>query len=125
MATGIDRMYPNAHRGLREKLEVEGCSMTEFPSGTPPLQFHFPRRNRLIAGLARRVIVVEAPRKSGAILTAMLALDYNREVFAAPGRTTDSQSQGCNNLIKTQQASRLLTACTRTKPVHLKRARLI
>ncbi len=100
MATGIDRMYPNAHRGLREKLEVEGCSVTEFPSGTPPLQFHFPRRNRLIAGLSRGVIVVEAPRKSGAMLTAMLALDYNREVFAVPGPVDLDTSRGCHHLLR-------------------------
>lgn len=100
MATGIDMMYPSAHRGLRGKLETDGCSLTEFSSGTPPLKHHFPRRNRLIAGLARGVIVVEAPRKSGAMLTAMLALDYNREVFAVPGPVDLDTSRGCHHLLR-------------------------
>ncbi|MCK9995810.1 MAG: DNA-processing protein DprA [Candidatus Krumholzibacteria bacterium] len=100
MATGIDRMYPSAHRGLRGRLEVEGCSLTEFPPGTPPLKHHFPRRNRLIAGMVQGVIVVEAPRKSGAMLTAMLALDYDREVFAVPGPVDLDTSRGCHHLLR-------------------------
>jgi DNA processing protein len=100
MATGIDRMYPRAHRGLRGKLEVEGCSVTEYCLGTPPLKHHFPQRNRLIAGLAKGVIVVEAPRKSGAMITAMLALDYNREVFAVPGPVDLDTSRGCHHLLR-------------------------
>ena len=100
MATGIDRMYPSAHRSLRGKLEVEGCSVTEYSPGTPPLKHHFPQRNRLIAGLAKGVIVVEAPRKSGAMSTAMLALDYNREVFAVPGPVDLDTSRGCHHLLR-------------------------
>jgi len=100
MATGSDRMYPSAHRNLRRRLEVNGCSLTEFEPGTPPLKHHFPRRNRLIAGLVRGVIVVEAPRKSGAMLTAMLALDYNREVFAVPGPVDLETSRGCHHLLR-------------------------
>jgi DNA processing protein len=100
MATGSDRMYPSAHRNLRRRLEVNGCTLTEFEPGTPPLKHHFPRRNRLIAGLARGVIVVEAPRKSGAMLTAMLALDYNREVFAVPGPVDLETSRGCHHLLR-------------------------
>ena len=100
MATGSDRMYPAAHRSLRDGLEEKGCSMTEFAPGTPPLKHHFPRRNRLIAGLARGVIVVEAPIKSGAMLTAMLALDYDREVFAVPGPVDLETSRGCHHLLR-------------------------
>jgi DNA processing protein len=100
MATGSDRMYPTAHRKLRARLEENGCTLTEFPRGTPPLKYHFPRRNRLIAGLARGVIVVEAPVKSGAMLTAMLALDYNREVFAVPGPVDLDTSRGCHHLLR-------------------------
>ena len=100
MATGSDLVYPAAHRELKARLEVEGCSLTEFPPGTPPLKHHFPRRNRLIAGLARGVIVVEAPRRSGAMLTAMLALDYNREVFAVPGPVDLDTSRGCHHLLR-------------------------
>lgn len=100
MATGCDIVYPAAHRHLKSRLEVDGCTVTEFAPGTPPLKHHFPRRNRLIAGLARAVIVVEAPRKSGAMLTAMLALDYNREVFAVPGPVDLDTSRGCHHLLR-------------------------
>lgn len=100
MATGSDLVYPSAHRTLKAGLETDGCTLTEFPPGTPPLKFHFPRRNRLIAGLARGVIVVEAPRKSGAMLTAMLAVDYNREVFAVPGPVDLETSRGCHHLLR-------------------------
>jgi DNA processing protein len=100
LATGIDLLYPAAHRRLRTRLETRGCTLTEFDRGTPPLKFHFPRRNRLIAGLAQGVIVIEAPRKSGAMLTAMLALDYNREVFAVPGPVDLETSRGCHHLLR-------------------------
>jgi len=100
MATGSDRMYPAAHRSLRGRLEVAGCTLTEFSPGTPPLKHHFPKRNRLIAGLAMGVIVVEAPLKSGAMLTAMLALDYDREVFAVPGPVDLETSRGCHHLLR-------------------------
>ena len=100
MATGSDRMYPAAHRRLRDGLEENGCSLTEFAPGTPPLKHHFPQRNRLIAALARGVIVVEAPLKSGAMLTAMLALDYDREVFAVPGPVDLETSRGCHHLLR-------------------------
>ena len=100
MATGSDRMYPAAHGRLRARLEGNGCTLTEFSPGTPPLKHHFPRRNRLIAGLARGVIVVEAPLKSGAMLTAMLGLDYDREVFAVPGPVDLETSRGCHHLLR-------------------------
>ena len=100
MATGSDRVYPSAHGRLRDRLDASGCTLTEFSSGTPPLKHHFPRRNRLIAGLARGVIVVEAPYKSGAMLTAMLALDYDREVFAVPGPVDLETSRGCHHLLR-------------------------
>lgn len=100
MATGIDRTYPAVHRRLRRELESDGCCLTEFPPGTNPRKFHFPRRNRLIAGLAQAVIVVEAPLKSGALSTAYLALDYNREVFAVPGPVDMESSRGCHHLLR-------------------------
>ena len=100
MATGSDLVYPSAHRVLKTKLEIDGCTLTEFPPGTPPLKYHFPQRNRLIAGLARGIIVVEAPRKSGAMLTANLAADYNREVFAVPGPVDLETSRGCHHLLR-------------------------
>ena len=109
MATGIDVTYPVAHGRLRSRLERLGCCLTEFPAGTRPLPYHFPRRNRLIAGLARAVVVVEAPLKSGAMVTAYLALDYDREVFAVPGPVDLDTSRGCHHLLR--EGAHLLESC--------------
>jgi len=100
MATGIDRIYPRAHGHLRQELEKQGCCITEYLPGASPRKFHFPRRNRLIAGLCKGVIVVEAPLKSGAMLTAYRALDYDREVFAVPGPVDLPTSKGCHHLLR-------------------------
>lgn len=100
MATGIDRIYPRAHGGLRHAIEAEGCTITEYPLGASPRKFHFPKRNRLIAALCQGVIVVEAPLKSGAMLTAYRALDYDREVFAVPGPVDLETSRGCHHLLR-------------------------
>jgi DNA processing protein len=100
MATGCDLTYPAAHRGLRQRLEENGCCLTEFPAGVGPRKYHFPRRNRLIAGLVAGLIVVEAPIKSGAMVTAYLALDYNRDVFAVPGPVDLATSWGCHRLLR-------------------------
>ena len=100
MATGYDLTYPAVHGPLRGQLEVRGCCLTEFPPGTGPRKYHFPRRNRLIAALVKGLIVVEAPVRSGAMLTAYLALDYNREVFAVPGPVDYSTSTGCHQLLR-------------------------
>jgi len=100
MATGVDRTYPWQNRGLRQEIDRLGCCLSEFPAGTGPRKFHFPRRNRLIAGLSTAVIVVEAPRRSGALLTAEFALDYNREVFAVPGPVDLDASRGCHHLLR-------------------------
>jgi DNA processing protein len=100
MATGLDRTYPRAHAGLRRRIEETGCVVTEFPVGIGPRKYHFPRRNRLIAGLVQAVVVVEAPLRSGALVTAYLALDYNREVFAVPGPVDLESSRGCHHLLR-------------------------
>lgn len=100
MATGCDHTYPAAHRRLREQLDERGCCLTEYPAGVGPRPYHFPRRNRLIAGLVQGLIVVEAPIRSGAMLTAYLALDYNREVFAVPGPVDLKTSHGCHKLLR-------------------------
>lgn len=100
MATGIDRTYPYVHRRLRARIEQAGCCLTEFDLGASPRRFHFPRRNRLIAALAQAVIVVEAPLKSGAMVTAYQALDYNRDVFAVPGPVDLETSRGCHHLLR-------------------------
>jgi len=100
MATGLDLTYPPAHVALRARIEARGCTVTELPPGTLPLPYQFPRRNRLVAGMARGVIVVEAPLRSGALGTAWLAADQNREVMAVPGPVDAPQSAGCHHLLK-------------------------
>jgi DNA processing protein len=100
MATGPDRTYPRTHRNLRREIEAAGCSLTECDPGAPPLRYAFPRRNRLIAGLCRGVVVVEAPLRSGALLTAQLAADNDREVFAVPGPVDLETSRGCHHLLR-------------------------
>jgi len=85
LGTGLDVRYPPEHEELAERIAERGCLVSEFPPGTPPLKYHFPQRNRLIAGLARAVLVVEAPERSGALITAHYALDEGKEIFAVPG----------------------------------------
>lgn len=104
---GLDRIYPALHRSIAEKMLAEGGLLTEFPSETNPDRSNFPKRNRIIAGMADVVIVVEAARKGGALITAEIANSYNRDVFAVPGRIDDEFSDGCNFLIKTNRAQLL------------------
>lgn len=100
MGTGIDLTYPASHHRLRGQLERNGCALTEFAAGVGPRKHHFPQRNRLLAGLVRGLIVVEAPARSGALTTALLALDYSREVFAVPGPVDLESSRGCHRLLR-------------------------
>lgn len=100
LGCGIDVPYPSPHGELRSALVEAGCLLTEEPPGTPPLQHHFPKRNRLIAALALAVIVVEATPKSGALSTARWAADLGREVLAVPGSIRSPQSEGTNQLIR-------------------------
>jgi len=100
MGTGIDRTYPIEHRGLRRLIEARGCVVTEMPVGAQPTKWSFPRRNRLIAGMVEGVIVVDAPARSGALLTAYLASDLGREVFAVPGPVECRESRGCHHLLR-------------------------
>lgn len=104
LAHGLDRMYPYAHRKLATEMLEKGGLLTEFPSKSNPDRENFPKRNRIIAGLADATIVVEANIKGGALITADLANSYDREVCAFPGRATDEYSLGCNELIKTNRA---------------------
>ncbi|HQH78999.1 MAG TPA: DNA-processing protein DprA, partial [Synergistaceae bacterium] len=99
IGTGADIFYPAQHASLFGEIMEEGVLLGEFPLGTPPRPWQFPRRNRLIAGLCSRCVVVEAPQKSGAVLTARLALETGREVWAVPGRITDTVCRGSNALI--------------------------
>lgn len=104
LAHGLDRIYPRAHQSIARQMLQCGGLLTEFPSQTEPDRENFPKRNRIIAGLADATIVVEAHTKGGALITAELANVYNRDVFAFPGRVNDEQSSGCNYLIKTHRA---------------------
>nr|WP_237488136.1 DNA-processing protein DprA [Hufsiella ginkgonis] len=101
---GLDRVYPLQHRDLAERMLENGGLLTEFPSGTKPDRENFPKRNRIIAGMADATIVVEAGVKGGALITADLANSYNRDVFAFPGDVFSEYSAGCNFLIKTNRA---------------------
>ncbi len=98
---GVDYIYPPFHESLSNRiLAAGGALVSEYPLGTMPDRFHFPQRNRIISGLSRATLVVEAGDKSGALITAMLALEYNREVAAVPGAVTNPKSAGCHELIK-------------------------
>jgi DNA processing protein len=100
LGCGLDRVYPPEHAPLAQAVERHGALVSEFPLGTPPLPQHFPRRNRVIAGWSRAVVVVEAARRSGALNTARTALDEGREVMAVPGRPGEPQAEGTNQLIR-------------------------
>jgi DNA processing protein len=100
LATGIDRVYPEEHRALHEAIAERGLLLAEQPVGTEPLARHFPRRNRIISGIALGVLVVEAAFKSGSLITARLALEQGREVFAVPGSPLDPRCRGTNDLIR-------------------------
>ncbi len=100
MGTGADRIYPARHRDLAHRIAAEGLLLTEFELGVPPLAENFPQRNRIIAGLSRGTLVVEAALPSGSLSTARAALDAGREVFAIPGSIHSPQSRGCHALIK-------------------------
>ena len=100
IGTGIDRVYPAAHRNLARRIAQCGAIVSELPLGTPPLPHHFPRRNRLIAALSEGVLVVEAARQSGSLITAALAAEMGREVFAIPGSIHSPVAKGCHHLIR-------------------------
>lgn len=106
---GLDRLYPAVHRNTAEKMIENGGLMTEFPSESNPDRENFPKRNRIIAGMADATIVVEASIKGGALITAEIANSYNRDVFTFPGRIGDEFSEGCNFLVRFNKAG-LLTS---------------
>ncbi len=110
LAHGLDQIYPSVNRPLAEKMIEEGGLLTEFLSQTALNRDFFPRRNRIIAGIADATLVIESALKGGALITADIANSYNRDVFALPGRATDLKSAGCNLLIKTSKAALIHSA---------------
>jgi DNA processing protein len=100
VAGGVDIVYPEENRGLYEALARDGAILAELPLGSEPQARHFPRRNRIISGIALGVVVVEAAAKSGSLITARFALEQGREVFAVPGSPLDPRCRGCNDLLR-------------------------
>lgn len=100
VGTGLDRVYPRQHRDLAHRIAQRGVLISEYPLGTPPLSANFPRRNRIIAGLTNGTLVVEAALQSGSLITARLASEQGKEVFAIPGSIHSTQARGCHALIK-------------------------
>ncbi|MDR3190661.1 MAG: DNA-processing protein DprA [Lactobacillaceae bacterium] len=99
IGSGLEIVYPRRTRNLQAEVAGNGLLLSEYLPHTPPLKHHFPQRNRIIAGIARQVLVIEAKQRSGTLITAKMALDNNREVLAVPGRIDQSRSKGCNDLI--------------------------
>lgn len=110
LAHGLDRIYPPLHTATAKEMLEQGALITEFPLGTNPDKENFPTRNRIVAGMTDATLVVEAGIKGGALITANLAADYNRDVFAIPGRTTDVYSEGCHKLIRENKAALVTSA---------------
>jgi len=100
VGTGLDRVYPARNRALAHRIAAQGCIVSEYPLGMPPLAANFPRRNRIISGLAAGVLVIEAAAQSGSLITAQLAAEQGREVFALPGSIHSALTKGCHRLIR-------------------------
>jgi DNA processing protein len=111
LAHGLDRIYPAAHKTLAKEMTTNGGLLTDFMSGTKPDKQNFPKRNRIVAGVSDATVVIETHINGGSMITAELANNYNKDVFALPGRATDSRSTGCNYLIRSNKAA-LITSAT-------------
>ena len=112
VGTGLDQVYPKRHEQLAERIAEQGLIASEYPLGMPPLPINFPRRNRLIAGVSLGTLVVEAALKSGSLITARMALDGGRDVFAIPGSIHAPQAHGCHRLI--QEGAKLVESAPTT-----------
>ena len=118
VGTGLDRVYPKKHLALAHRIAANGVIISEFPLGTPPLTANFPKRNRIISGLSQGTLVVEAALKSGSLITARLANEQGKDVFAIPGSIHSPQSRGCHYLIK-QGAKLVETAADVMEELHI------
>ena len=107
IASGLDIVYPASNFSLYKEIEEKGLILTEYEAGTKPFKGNFPQRNRIIAALSKGVIVVESKDRGGSLITADLALEYNRDVYAIPGDIFSEYSKGCNNLIRDAKAKSL------------------
>lgn len=110
LAHGLDRIYPQQNKTLAKQITGQGGLLTEFISQTNPDRSNFPKRNRIVAGICDAVIVIESSKKGGSLITAELGNSYNKDVFAVPGRVTDSHSEGCNYLIQNNKAALMESA---------------
>lgn len=110
LAHGLDRIYPAQNKSLAKEMIEQGGLLTDFRSNTNPDKQNFPKRNRIVAGISDAIVVVESSIKGGSLITAELANSYNKDVFAIPGRTNDSKSEGCNYLIKHNKACLITSA---------------
>lgn len=110
VGSGLDVIYPRENERLWKQIGEKGLLISEYPLGTEPLKFNFPRRNRIIVGISNGIIVVESQKTGGSLITAELALDEGREVYAIPGDIFSFSSEGCNNLIKNSQAKLITSA---------------
>ena len=104
LGNGINRIYPATNKSLSTKMQAKGGLISEYPLDAKPDRENFPKRNRVIAGMSEVVVIIESAKKGGSIITAEYANDYNKDVFAIPGRVGDQMSEGCNNLIKHHKA---------------------
>lgn len=105
LAHGLDRIYPAQNKSLAKQMVENGGLLTEYLSNTNPDKQNFPKRNRIVAGMCDAVLVIETGKKGGSLITAELGNNYNKDVFAIPGRTSDSKSEGCNYLIRNNKAA--------------------
>ncbi|HTN06116.1 DNA-processing protein DprA [Agriterribacter sp.] len=105
LAHGLDRIYPSANKTLAKEMATHGGLLTDFMSGAKPDKQNFPKRNRIVAGMADATLVIETQINGGSMITAELANNYNKDVFALPGKTTDAKSAGCNYLIRSNKAA--------------------
>ncbi len=110
LAHGLDRIYPTQNKALAKQMTEQGGLLTDFISNTNPDKQNFPKRNRIVAGMCDALVVIESGKKGGSLITAELANGYNKDVFAIPGKTTDTRSEGCNYIIKQNKASLITSA---------------